>query len=59
MPTQGGGTQPASKYYPTSESADAIPDDHRTALAADGQATMTTKSSFNRLTRLRPVRVSR
>ena len=52
MPKQGGGTQPASQYYATTESQDAIADDHRTALAADRPAPMTTKSSFNRLARV-------
>jgi phospholipase C len=52
MPKQGGGTQPARQYYATSESQDAISDDHRTVLAADAPAPITTKSSFNRLTRV-------
>ncbi len=30
MPVQGGGSEPASKYYPTTAEQDAIPDDHRT-----------------------------
>jgi phospholipase C len=48
MPVQGGGTEPASKYFPTSKKQHAVADDHRTVLA-DGPGKMTTKSSFNRL----------
>lgn len=49
MPTQGGGSQSASKYFPTTESQDAVADDYRTMLAADGTAPVTTKSAYNRL----------
>jgi len=53
MPTQGGGSQPASRYFATTESEDAIPDDQRTALATGGgPGPMTTKSSYNRLTQV-------
>jgi phospholipase C len=48
MPVQGGGSQPASKYYPTSSTQDAIDDDERTALfTSPGKET--TKSRYNKL----------
>ncbi len=51
MPTQGGGSQPASDYYPgTSEQASGVPDDHRTRVGVAGSALATTKSAYNRLT---------
>ncbi len=53
MPTQGGGSQPASDYYPdTSKQADAVPDDHRTTIGVAGSALATTKSAYNRLTQV-------
>jgi hypothetical protein len=52
MPTQGGGSQPASRYYATTEAQDVIPDDHRTVFAAERPAPVTTKSSYNRLARV-------
>ena len=53
MPTQGGGSQPASRYYTTTEAQAAVPDDHRTALVpAAGPGPMTTKSAYNRLARI-------
>jgi phospholipase C len=53
MPTQGGGNQPASRYYTTTKAQDAVADDHRTALVtATGPGPMTTKSAYNRLARV-------
>jgi phospholipase C len=53
MPTQGGGTQPASDYYPgTSEQASAVPDGDRTTVGAPGSALATTKSAYNSLTKV-------
>jgi phospholipase C len=52
MPTQGGGTQPASRYFPDAEAQDAVPDDHRTVLAPAGSpGPVTTKSAYNALAR--------
>ena len=48
MPKQGGGTQPASDFFKTSEAERAIPDDDRTVIAPGGPRPMTTKSSYNR-----------
>jgi hypothetical protein len=51
MPTQGGGTQPASDYYPgTDEQESSLPSDHRTSVGVAGAALATTKSAYNRLT---------
>ena len=51
MPTQGGGSQPASDYYPgTSKQTGAVPDDRRTTIGVAGSALATTKSAYNRLT---------
>jgi hypothetical protein len=53
MPTQGGGSQPASYYYPgTREQEGSVPDGHRTTVGLAGSALATTKSSYNRLTKL-------
>jgi len=53
MPTQGGGTQPASDYYPgTGEQASAVPDGDRTTVGAPGSALATTKSAYNSLTKV-------
>jgi phospholipase C len=49
MPVQGGGSQPASKYYPTTAEQQAIPDDHRTSLQFRSPGPQTTKSRYNRL----------
>jgi phospholipase C len=49
MPIQGGGTRPASYYFPTTVKERAIPDHHRTPLAGDGPKPMTKKSSYNRV----------
>jgi phospholipase C len=49
MPKQGGGTEPASRYFPTSKSEREVDDDHRTVLGAPGAKPMTKKSSYNRL----------
>jgi phospholipase C len=51
MPKQGGGSEPASKYYPTTKSQRATPDEERTVIAPRGSGKSTTKSSYNRLTR--------
>ena len=53
MPTQGGGSQPASYYYPgiTKQDGD-VPDGHRTTVGVAGSALATTKSAYNRLTKL-------
>ena len=53
MPKQGGGSTPASYYYKPSSKERDIPDDHRTAVAPSGPGPMTTKSSYNRLAKLR------
>jgi phospholipase C len=45
MPTQGGGEQPAARYFPETDEARRIPPGHRTALEGEGKATL--KSSFN------------
>ncbi|HTW11920.1 MAG TPA: alkaline phosphatase family protein [Solirubrobacteraceae bacterium] len=48
MPVQGGGSEPASKYYKTTAEQDAISDEDRTVLfSTPGRET--TKSSYNRL----------
>jgi phospholipase C len=48
MPTQGGGSQPASDYFRTTAEERAIPADRRTAIG-DGRTPTTTKSAYNRL----------
>ena len=48
MPKQGGGTQPASDFFKTTEAQRAIPDEDRTVIAPRGPRPMTTKSSYNR-----------
>ena len=51
MPTQGGGSQPASYYYPgVSNQEGAVPKGHRTSVGVAGSALATTKSAYNRLT---------
>jgi phospholipase C len=50
MPTQGGGSRPASDYYRMTASQAAIPDGDRTLLDLDRPGPVTTKSAFNRLT---------
>ena len=52
MPKQGGGSRPASHYFRMSEAERAIPDDERTEIVPDGPRPMTTKSSYNRLTKV-------
>jgi phospholipase C len=53
MPTQGGGSQPASQYYlGTSEQETGVPDHHRTTIGVAGSALVTTKSAYNDLTRV-------
>ena len=53
MPTQGGGTQPASYYYPSATTQEsAIPDGHRTTVGTAGSSLATTKSAYNRLTKV-------
>jgi hypothetical protein len=49
MPVQGGGSQPASRYYATTAEQDAIPDTERTALGFTSPGPQTVKSSYNRL----------
>jgi len=49
MPTQGGGSRPASDYFATTAEERAIPPDHRTAIIGDGPTPVTTKSAYNRL----------
>jgi hypothetical protein len=59
MPKQGGGSRPASYYFPkhskhekkgTKDAEPEIPDDHRTAIMPPGPSgKATTKSSANRL----------
>jgi phospholipase C len=49
MPVQGGGAEPASKYYPTTAEQAAIPDDDRTSLHFRSPGTQTTKSRQNQL----------
>ncbi len=46
---QGGGSEPASRYYPTTAEQDAIPDDDRTSLNFRSPGSETTKSRQNRL----------
>jgi phospholipase C len=50
MPTQGGGSTPASSYYPMSAEEARISDDARTEIVVDGPRPVTTKSAYNRLT---------
>ena len=52
MPVRGGGSTPASKYFPTTASQHAIPDDQRTLLKLDHPGPVTTKSAYNRLAKL-------
>jgi len=53
MPTQGGGTQPASYYYPSATTEEsAVPDGHRTTIGTAGASLATTKSAFNRLAKV-------
>ncbi len=47
MPTQGGGSEPATKYFPETEASRRIPADARTPLEGTGKATL--KSSYNKL----------
>ena len=49
MPVQGGGSAPASNYFPTTDAQDAIPDEHRTSLNFRSPGSQTTKSRQNRL----------
>jgi len=49
MPTQGGGSKPATDFFPATAAEHAIPDDERTVIAPEGPGSMTTKSSYNRL----------
>jgi hypothetical protein len=49
MPVQGGGSEPASKYYPTTAEQEAIGDDERTSLNFRFPGTPTTKSRQNQL----------
>ncbi|HWF53363.1 MAG TPA: alkaline phosphatase family protein [Solirubrobacteraceae bacterium] len=49
MPTQGGGSTPASRYFAMSDEERAIPGDHRTAIEVGGPHTITAKSRHNRL----------
>ena len=49
MPVQGGGSEPASKYYATTPAQDAISDDDRTSLNFTSPGAQTLKSSYNRL----------
>jgi phospholipase C len=49
MPVQGGGSEPASKYYATTPEQDAISDDERTSLDFTSPGPQTLKSSYNRL----------
>jgi phospholipase C len=49
MPVQGGGSEPASKYYPTTAEQAAIRDDERTRLNFRSPGPQTTKSRRNRL----------
>jgi phospholipase C len=52
MPTQGGGTQPASDYYPgTSKQGSGVADGHRTTVGTAGSSLTTTKSAYNQLTK--------
>ena len=52
MPTQGGGTQPASDDYPgTSEQGSGVDDGHRTTIGTAGSSLTTTKSAYNQLTK--------
>jgi phospholipase C len=52
MPTQGGGSQPASYYYPgVSEQEGTVPKGHRSTVGVAGSALVTTKSAY--LTKLK------
>jgi len=53
MPVQGGGSEPATRYFPTTDADDAIPDDHRTVIKLDYPGPETTKSKYNRLAKPR------
>ncbi len=50
MPTQGGGEQPAARYFTETEAAKRIPRDARIPLEGEGKAT--TKSSYNILAKV-------
>ena len=52
MPTQGGGSQPASNYYPTTKQQKKIPKHHRTPIKHHGKRPVTTKSQYNALAEL-------
>jgi phospholipase C len=52
MPTQGGGSQPASDYYTLTPAEREVPDEHRTLIANGRPGSATTKSSYNRLARV-------
>jgi phospholipase C len=52
MPKQGGGSQPASRFFKTTREEAAIPDDDQTVIIPPGPRPMTPKSSFNRLTKV-------
>jgi hypothetical protein len=49
MPVQGGGSEPASKYYPTTAEQEAIRNDARTSLNFRSPGPQTTKSRHNQL----------
>jgi phospholipase C len=49
MPTQGGGTVPASRYYPADHAAGKKRGSHTARIVLDGEGRPTTKSSYNRL----------
>jgi phospholipase C len=52
MPKQGGGSVPASHYYPHHKTHHGIPDDHRTEIVPPGRGKATTKSKHNKLARV-------
>ena len=49
MPVQGGGSEPASKYYPRTAEQAAIGDDERTRLNFCSPGPQTTQSRHNKL----------
>jgi phospholipase C len=49
MPTQGGRTEPASRYFKTTPAERAIPPEHRTPMFGEDPTPETKKSAYNRV----------
>ena len=54
MPRQGGGSVPASNYFPTTSKQRKVPKHHRTPIKHEGDRPVTTKSRYNALAQLPP-----